>query len=802
MVTVNLGDTSANAIRNGQAAVACVRLGWQVLPWRMIDGRKVPQIREWQAGAAFREENDVRAWWGVNFNHSPGIVCGAESGIWVLDVDPRNGGDRAIAGLIQQYGELPTDTFMVATPGGGWHYYFAWDAACEGLRKHAMYGHAGLDVIAEGGWVSAPGAVSDAGPYQVVAGGNQLRTAPGWLLALSMTGNPTQAEDSTDHSGQDGTLDADRWLQEEVVRVAETNPGSQRAALLRFTGALRMRGYTWAVAEDAALRAMHGLLADPDKGMWMEADVIEMLKGAWAKYSPADLGWADTVSTPAVSPPAAMPVETVEVAPEAAPPVPLPVPLAGEQPPPVLPPPVISPPEGEPPESIGPDDENAQDLMLFAKDHLLWVPGIDWMAWDGVRWVPDVGLARFEVIRQLGFWLIQKAGEAGPDGYTVFMRRSQRLGTVQGRDACLNYARPAFATTAEKLDADPWMLNTPGGIVDLRTGALRPAAPSDLVTQVTGVPFIIGARDETWERVLNERIPLAEDQAWLQKWFGYCLTGLDTEKLILAMHGPANTGKSTVTEPFARALGSYAIGWAAETIVANSKVNVAEALFRARGKRLVTVNEMKVGTRLDEGVIKAATGGDKIVARALYQGSIEFRGQFKMWVHTNHVPDTRDDALLARMAFFGMEQALERDARDVGIKTWLEESPSAGSAILWWAWQGLERLQTEKLGRPVGSDDAVEEHALRSDPVRRFLQEVVEPGGPDDVAIWDEIVMAYVAWCATEQLKAMGPSKLQWALAERGLIRQRIRLVDGRRPFAIRGWRMRMDGIGAGMLPT
>src|SRR5690606_22790173 len=160
-----------------------------------------------------------------------------------------------------------------------------------------------------------------------------------------------------------------------------------------------------------------------------------------------------------------------------------------------------------------------------------------------------------------------------------------------------------------------------------------------------------------------------------------------------------NTGKSTVTEPFGRALGTYAVSWDADTIVANSNVNRQEALYRARGARLVTINEMKAGTRLDEGIIKGATGGDTVVGRALYQGSIEYRPQFKLWVHTNHVPNARDDALLARMLFFGMHQQLERDSRDPGIKTWLEESEEAGSAVIWWAIRGLHALQTRGLGR-------------------------------------------------------------------------------------------------------
>jgi putative DNA primase/helicase len=293
-----------------------------------------------------------------------------------------------------------------------------------------------------------------------------------------------------------------------------------------------------------------------------------------------------------------------------------------------------------------------------------------------------------------------------------------------------------------------------------------------------------------WEKVLTERIPDQADRDWLQMWMGYCLTGNDTEKAILAMHGPANTGKSTVTEPFAKALGSYAISWTADTIVANSNVNVQEALYRARAARLVVVNEMKVGTRLDEGVIKAATGGDRIVGRALYHGSIEYRGQFKLWVHTNHVPDTRDNALLARMLFFGMNQALTPETMQPWMKTWLEDSEQAQAAVLWWAWQGLSKiLGGIRLGKPHGSDEAVEEHALRSDPVRRFINEILFRGTDEDVLEHESLYTMYVAWCVSEQIKPMGPTKMSWALREHGIEKGRVRTPEGLRFAGYRGWR-------------
>ena len=722
-------------------------------------------------------------------------MCGAESGVWVLDVDPRNGGSDSMAKL-DAVGALG-QTFRVTTPQGGWHLYFAWPPGWEphSIGSRPLEQYPGIDVKAHGGFAAAPGACfvwpdGSLGVYAAPLGPSRVLNAPDWLLETVRGGGKAwSGADGQDWSSRDGDQPPDDpWLRGELDRLRSVFPGSQHNEFIRFVFQMRVRGMrmadalTWAEIACANFRPAEG------REPWTKEDALREVSYTWQRVAPASVdsqlqNWASQVAIPPSTPSGTPPAPDGQEGGVSAP-----TPAVGAAP---LPPPSPSARvEGEPPRAIGPDDENAQDLRNFAQDRLLWMAGGDWLVWDGQRWARDDSLARHEIVRELGRKLVTRAGsgECGEDERQWLVKRYQRLGTVGGRDTCLNYGRDLFAITASKLDADPWALNTPGGLVDLRSGTVRATVPADLVTQITKYAVREGATDEVWDRVLRERVPDPDDQAWLQRWMGYCLTGLTTEKAILAMHGPANTGKSTITEPFGRALGTYSVAWDADTIVANSNVNRQEALYRARGARLVTVNEMKAGTRLDEGVIKGATGGDTVVGRALYQGSVEYRPQFKLWVHTNHVPNARDDALLARMLFFGMLQQLERDLRDPGIKTWLEESEEAGSAVLWWAVRGLHALQTRGLGRPKRSDIEVEEHALRSDPVRRFIHECLQRTTEDVALPWDTIVQVYHAWCASESLKPMGTTTLAHAMAERGLERSQVRFEDGRRLRAARGW--------------
>ncbi len=64
----------------------------------------------------------ISGWWERWPQANIGIRTGRESGLLVLDVDPRNGGSESLKKLLSLYGELP-DTLVCATGGGGWHFY-------------------------------------------------------------------------------------------------------------------------------------------------------------------------------------------------------------------------------------------------------------------------------------------------------------------------------------------------------------------------------------------------------------------------------------------------------------------------------------------------------------------------------------------------------------------------------------------------------------------------------------------------------------------------------------------------------
>jgi hypothetical protein len=124
-----------------EAARKYAERGWRVHPLHV--GEKTP-IAYRGVKDATTDIKQIEKWWETVPEANIGIATGPESGIFVLDVDPRNGG----VSLISEYGA--PDVF---TGGGGEHYYFKWP---DGIGKLKGQLRPGVDIKGAGGYVLAP----------------------------------------------------------------------------------------------------------------------------------------------------------------------------------------------------------------------------------------------------------------------------------------------------------------------------------------------------------------------------------------------------------------------------------------------------------------------------------------------------------------------------------------------------------------------------------------------------------------------------------------------------------------------
>src|SRR5262245_61965992 len=109
---------------------------------------------------ASTDEAKIRRWWSTWENANIGIAPGKEAGFFVLDVDPRNDGDEALAFLEGKHGRLP-ETRAADTGGGGVHLLFKYPDFP--LKNSTEDMGPGMDIKSDGGSIVVPPSVHVSG---------------------------------------------------------------------------------------------------------------------------------------------------------------------------------------------------------------------------------------------------------------------------------------------------------------------------------------------------------------------------------------------------------------------------------------------------------------------------------------------------------------------------------------------------------------------------------------------------------------------------------------------------------------
>ena len=189
------------------------------------------------------------------------------------------------------------------------------------------------------------------------------------------------------------------------------------------------------------------------------------------------------------------------------------------------------------------------------------------------------------------------------------------------------------------LDADPWLLNTQAGIVDLRTGVLRDHDPEALMTRLTGASPAAVQGNELWELFLKGITQGdAELASYLQRLGGYCMTGGTSEDVLPYFFGVGSNGKSSFAEALAAALGDYAIVFAPEVLMEAKGERHPTELAQFMGVRLALCSEPSSSATWNDSRVKSLTGDATISARFMRGDNFTFRRTHKTIVVGNHMP--------------------------------------------------------------------------------------------------------------------------------------------------------------------
>ena len=372
------------------------------------------------------------------------------------------------------------------------------------------------------------------------------------------------------------------------------------------------------------------------------------------------------------------------------------------------------------------DTGNASRFGKFYAGKVMYVFGIGWVIWDGLRWRRDQTDEVIELAKQLTRDIYIE-GTGLDDVARIAVARHAKMSQQAPRiKAMIELARslPELVTQANLLDSHDMLLGVANGVINLKSGKFQVARREDLMTRHSGVVFDSDAKCPLFIAFIDQ--VTGSDKAlanYLQRVVGYSLTGLTTEQCLFFLYGNGANGKSTFLNLMRELLGQdLAAQTPTETLMAKRSSAATNDIARLANVRLVVANEVEDGTLLAEALVKQMTGGEALAARFHFHEFFEFTPKFKLFIAGNHKPVIRgrDDGIWRRIVMIPFEVAIAPEKQDKHLQ---EKLRAELPGILNWAIKGCLDWQNAGLDTPRVITDAVKNYRGEMDYIAQWIGE-------------------------------------------------------------------------------
>jgi P4 family phage/plasmid primase-like protien len=657
----------------------------------------------------------------------PGWAIMARTGgsVAVVDVDPRNGGD--IAKTRQQLDGLKVRIFAeIATPSGGRHFYIAGHPELPSCAK--LDDWPGIDVLSFGKLVFLLGTRRP--KYQ----GRGYETVFDNLEALADGGDPDGAETFADWVAERRAAKSEQFSSSSPWRGGEPDGREAKylAAMLKgihadlaamgkesgrntavYNAGLKCgnfiagAGLSEQVATEVLLDASNhnGLVAE-DGQQSVLASIRSGIKNG--KNRPRAVPPSTSIQVP--------PVTVLEDGPP-------PADSAGA-------------PRGKGYSQT--DDGNALRLIDdHGRDFRRVADMRKWFVWDGCRWALD---HEDRSIRGAARDLARQLPSGGDDSAA---RRFKRISmSATGISGCVRVAETdtRISILAAQLDAHRELLNTPSGVVDLRTGTPRPHDPSLLLTRITAYPVDLEGSHPQWDAFLAETFqkdgkPDVEMISYIQRLAGLALCGFVSEHILPFFWGKGRNGKTVLALVLQGLLGEadtdgYAVSAPDGFLMTGRDGKHETEIARLRGTRLVVCSEQTSGKRFDEAKVKKFTGGDILTGRFMRGDFFDFYPSHLLLVLSNERPEVREGgpAFWRRVRLIPFNHVVPDEQQIPNFADHLLQLE--GPAMLGWAVRGAVDVLANGLADPPAVVAATEEYRISEDTVASFVRDECLPLAP------------------------------------------------------------------------
>lgn len=406
----------------------------------------------------------------------------------------------------------------------------------------------------------------------------------------------------------------------------------------------------------------------------------------------------------------------------------------------------------------------------------------EWYYWTGKVWQVD----NSGEIKKLADVIIddmkKEAFRADGDIQDELLKWCNRTASSKGKTNMITETQhlEGIPVQPDEFDAYTDYINCQNGIVNLRTGELLPHDSNFMMTRICYTDYDTTCGEpKLWLKFLNDVCNGDKELVnYLQKCVGYSLSGSIREQCAFFIYGIGNNGKSTFLDTISDLMGTYASNVQPETIMVKKNDGGANSdIARLKSSRFVTSVEPNEGVRLNEGLVKQLTGGDKVTCRFLYGKEFEYVPEFKIWIGTNHKPTIRgtDVGIWRRIKLIPFEVNIPKDKVDKTLKYKLrKELPQ----IFNWAVQGCIKWQQEGLELPKCVQEATKEYKAEMDILTNFMEQCVEIDykSPEPIMA-PQLFNLYTVWAQKNNEYQMTSRKFYTEIAKK--VPEKTRIHEG-----------------------
>lgn len=421
------------------------------------------------------------------------------------------------------------------------------------------------------------------------------------------------------------------------------------------------------------------------------------------------------------------------------------------------------------------DAGNAEAFAAFWGNQVRWDHRRGkWLVWEGHRWVQqsdgEVERLAIDTIRQR--YELSK-NISNTTERTTALKFCLGSESAKKLSATLEIARALrpISDSGKNWDADPWLLSCANGIVDLKSGQLRPGHPADRISMSTGIEYHATAQAPRWEQFLGEVFEDPVMVEFVQRAMGYSLTGDTREQCLFLCWGGGANGKSTLLSTVRKALGDYSKNTSFGTFELSRHDSQTNDLASLYGSRLVTASETTESNKLNESRVKAITGGDTISCRFLFREYFDYTPTYKVWLAMNHLPiiSGTDNGIWRRIRLVPFTVSfLGREDKTLDAQL-AEELPG----ILAWIVRGVREWMEHGLEPPEAVTDATNKYREDSDLILQFIEACTIRNERARTKA-GELYKSYKDWCAAQYCEPMNQTSFGRRMRERGIDKEKI----------------------------